>query len=218
MNKLKKSLLITSIVGVMSTMNCIDGKPKEVIENTNKGVSLEFILDSDYNLDISEKELEFSRGRIEDIFLDRGASCAGAVSICYAETFRGRKLFGLLGPHYNGKNKGVYGDAWHMRNNILDNGGELLISGDYDDYKDLPSDLIESGDILGIYYSNSNFKKVAKETLGKDYYTHVGIVVGETGEGEPVMVHYRNQKLIVLPINELIGERNYSLKEVFRAK
>ncbi|MBT4334389.1 hypothetical protein HOD61_01075 [archaeon] len=219
MNKIKKSLLTAGMLGLLG-YGMLTNPPKLISssEFDDNGVNLELRLDSTSFLDISDKEMGLSRERVESLFSNNGASCAGALSVCYAEVFRGRRFGGLIGAHYKGDNGGVYGNAWDMRDNVISQGGEVIYSGDYDNFKSIDFDIgsLSSGDILGIYYDGSNYKKPAKESLGDNYYTHVGLIIGENDLNEPIIIHYVNKQLIVEPLKDLIDKKDYSLKEVFR--
>jgi hypothetical protein len=160
------------------------------------------------NLELNKSEIQEISIKINEKFQNE-AKCAGALSIYFDEKYLTDKWGGV-------SSCGVKGDAWEMAKNVLNKDGEYVFKDKKVSSTDNINSLIESGDILGIYYEGSNYKNQAEAELGSYYYTHVGLVVGKTDSGEPIIVHYLNNQLIFEPINNLINEEDYALVAGFR--
>lgn len=124
----------------------------------------------------------------------------------------------------NGKQAGVYGNAWNMLHNIETSGGKMLFNvyqnGDFKDIKN-SKDLINKtnkyldshqidysalspGDVVGIYIQSSNHHSDVLST-GDTYNTHVGYVIGKDKDGTPLVQHNLNGKVLKERIDRLSG-------------
>lgn len=111
-----------------------------------------------------------------------------------------------------GQNYGVYGDAWKMPKNIVDNGGTEIYNiydSSFNKVKDVdslkkktkeaisknPFDVrtLQVGDIVGIYMPSSNMHETAMKE-GSTFNTHIGIVTGFNSKGIPIIEHNIHKK------------------------
>ena len=77
---------------------------------------------------------------------------------------------------------------------------------------------VKMGDIFGIHYEGSSSSAIAKEAIGENYYTHVGLVVGVSNGGIPIISHYVGGVLYTESLNTLLSGHGgkFSAVEVFR--
>lgn len=111
-----------------------------------------------------------------------------------------------------GQNYGVYGDAWKMPKNIVDNGGTEIYNiydSSFSKVKDVdslkkktkeaisknPFDVktLQVGDIVGIYMPSSNMHETAMRE-GSTFNTHIGVVTGFNSKGIPIIEHNIHKK------------------------
>ena len=111
-----------------------------------------------------------------------------------------------------GQNYGVYGDAWKMPKNIVDNGGTEIYNiydSSFNKVKDVnslkkktkeaisknPFDVrtLQVGDVVGIYMPSSNMHETAMKE-GSTFNTHIGIVTGFNSKGIPIIEHNIHRK------------------------
>ena len=111
-----------------------------------------------------------------------------------------------------GQNYGVYGDAWKMPKNIVDNGGTEIYNiydSSFSKVKDVeslkkktkeaisknPFDVktLQVGDIVGIYMPSSNMHETAMKE-GSTFNTHIGVVTGFNSKGIPIIEHNIHRK------------------------
>ena len=124
----------------------------------------------------------------------------------------------------NGKQAGVYGNAWNMLHNIELSGGNVLFNiytdntfkslknskdlinktNNYLDTHKLDYTSLSSGDVVGIYIQSSNHHSDVLKT-GDTYNTHVGYVIGKDKDGVPLIQHTINGKILKERIDSLSG-------------
>lgn len=132
---------------------------------------------------------------------EQGAMCAKTMraiaNTIFGESyFKHHRLFSKAEYKLFGKKElaadaaGINGSAWKMYFNILEAGGELLYKtdnpmADVDISTEFVMDHAQIGDIIGFYYPDSQYNAVAQEAG----FTHMGIVVGETDNSDPIIAH-----------------------------
>lgn len=151
---------------------------------------------------------------------DWGISVDGEKDYC--ARFVSNKIEAATGQ--STKTLGVYGNGWNMLTNIVNKGGIELFNiyknkafnnisspqelktktNNYLAQNKLDYSKLEPGDVVGIYIPSSLHHQDVLQS-GSTYNTHVGVIVGTTSKGEPIVEHTINDKVYQDPISNIRG-------------
>ena len=151
---------------------------------------------------------------------DWGISVDGKKDYC--ARFVSNKIEAVTGQ--STKTLGVYGNGWNMLTNIVNKGGIELFNiyknksfnnisspqelktktNNYLAQNKLDYSKLEPGDIVGIYIPSSLHHQDVLQS-GSTYNTHVGVIIGTTSKGEPIVEHTINNKVYQDPISNIRG-------------